>query len=128
MDESKILETLRGLLGTEAESHRDERVFLCPREKCPSLAKEKAKLSVNLRTERFHCWVCGFGGSDLSRLLEVKGPTPASREYRESRSLAHGRDILEELVDPVRDAGPVLPPLSLPGPFRTLTTPSDGVV
>lgn len=40
---------------------------------------DKAKLSVNIETERFNCWVCGWGGRNL-RPLMVRG-SPELREY-----------------------------------------------
>ena len=55
---------LRRSLGRESLIKNDEYVFFCPRH-----SHHKAKLCVNLKTDKFHCWVCGYKGNDISRLL-----------------------------------------------------------
>lgn len=69
MTKREKLTALRNKLGVEERRGRtDEYVFRCvPR--CPSVAKGKAKLCVNIGTDRFNCWVCGFKGSSLAQLM-----------------------------------------------------------
>jgi len=45
---------------------------------CTSVAQGKVRLWVNLDTDQFNCWHCGFNGGNLSRLM-VRG----SAEHRE---------------------------------------------
>lgn len=62
--EQKI-RALRTHLGREHISKGDELVFMCPRSTCESVRKGKPKLSINLNTEIFHCWVCDLKGKSL---------------------------------------------------------------
>ena len=81
----------------------DEYVFTCPR-----CQHRKPKLSVNLETDFFHCWVCGFKGQNLAPLL--KGEIKA--EYvTELRGTGADKKAPERKYDEVR----------LPAEFISLT-------
>lgn len=94
---------LRESLGPEQIRKGDEYVFFCPRCK-----HRKPKLSVNVETDAFHCWVDNFKGLNLAPLL--KGEIKA--EYvTELKGTGADRRPPEKKYDEVR----------LPTEFRTLT-------
>lgn len=59
---------------------RNELVFRCP--KC---FHHKPKLSVNIETDEFNCWVCHFRGKSLEHIFSLIGPDAVS-EYRSSKA------------------------------------------
>lgn len=102
MERGRKLQGLRESLGQELIRKGDEYVFLCPRCK-----HHKPKLSVNLDTDWFHCWVCGFKGQNLAPLL--RGQIKA--EYVTELKGTGADKRQERKYDEVR----------LPPEFRTLT-------
>lgn len=79
MHKDRKLQALRVSLGHEELRKGDEVVFFCLKPEC---SRRKPKLSVNLETDNFHCWVCGFSGKSLFPLL-AKGNDRA--EYARDR-------------------------------------------
>ncbi len=77
--EEKLRAVRKGLGQREKIVKSSEVVFICPRPKCNF---PEPKLSVNLDTDRFHCWVCDWGGKNLAPLMAFRGETKESREYR----------------------------------------------
>jgi hypothetical protein len=108
MTKTEKLQAIRRLLGHEERRKGDEVLYFCPR--CP-VRHHKAKLSISLDTDRFHCWICGWGGKSLQHLLAMNGATEDSRSYGQ----AQVNEPLSEPRQRVYDV-PVLPP-----EFRTLT-------
>ncbi len=80
-------------------------MFVCPRQTCDSRRKDKAKLSVNVLTDRFHCWVCGYGAQTLAPIM-VQG----SAEHREYV----GDDGTVAPVESPREVCSSLPPGFMP--------------
>lgn len=82
LDKNWKINALRRVLGAEVISKGDERVFMCP--KC---RHRKPKLSVNISTDRFHCWICEseFSGKNLLPILRFGGRSHSSdaRTYAE---------------------------------------------
>ena len=104
------LAALKRVLGFDCYEKGDEVVFFCP--KCKH---RKKKLSVNLRTDMFHCWVCGWKGKNIASILRL-GPKEHLNAYLGSLDGAGG--------DGVPDAGdPDYRVPVLPEDFRTLSTP-----
>lgn len=111
MQRERKLRALRQVLTDEQLLKGDEAVFYCP--KCQH---RKPKLSVNLVTDNFNCWVCGFAGKTLVPILRLKGETPDLQEYRKELDERWGK-------------GPTEPEKKydipiLPEEFRSLSTPS----
>lgn len=77
--EKKIRAIRRGLKQRESRQKGDELIFFCPRPKCKHY---KPKLSVNVETDHFHCWICDWGGKNLAPLMAFGGETDESRLYR----------------------------------------------
>lgn len=77
--EEKLRAVRKGLGRREQITKRSEVVFVCPRPKCNH---PDPKLSVNLESDWFHCWVCDWGGKNLAPLMSFRGETTESRQYR----------------------------------------------
>ena len=60
-----LLGSLQKLLGRYQEHKNDETVFYCP-----FCNHHKMKFVVNLRTQKWHCWVCNAKGRALFHLLK----------------------------------------------------------
>ncbi len=71
---SDKLDFLERLLGTSKYSQSTkEAEFTCCFEGCSSVSKGKKKLSVNLETDAFQCWVCEKRGRNLFFLIAHVG-------------------------------------------------------
>lgn len=116
MEKSKKLRAIRQTLGQESFLKGDEAVFICPKPTCISHLHKKPKLSVNLVTDRFHCWICSFGGKTLVPLFPKEAPERA--EYIESLESWNRKPPPTPKYDQ-----PVLP-----DEFKTLTKPWPGYV
>lgn len=116
MDKYRLLAGLRKTLGKETKVKGDEVVFWCPRPHGRRAGRTEGQLSVNLVTERFHCWSCDFGGKNLIPLL---GRSSERKEYQTELDARHGvtRKTLEKKYD-----HPVLP-----NEFRSLSRPAVSV-
>ena len=77
MQQARKVSAVERVLGDPEIRKGDELVFLCPR-----CEHRKPKLSVNTRTDRFHCWICHWAGKDLLPILKIKGETEDVRLYR----------------------------------------------
>jgi hypothetical protein len=67
-----------------------EAIFYCRNPQGCNGGHHKRKLSVNLETDQFHCWVCHWRGGSLIQLLRLKGDTDDSREYAAEREQLSG--------------------------------------
>lgn len=81
MQRERKLKALRRSLGKEEILKADEAVFKCPR---PGKHPNKPKLSVNLKTDRFHCWVCEWSGFNIIPILRLRGNSEDLAEYLDS--------------------------------------------
>lgn len=86
MNQQKQLNFLERFLG-KADIFSDEALFSCVNRACPSLAKGKKKLSVNLNTGVYKCWVCGWKGRSLRPLLK---PFASEEEIKSGHKLFKG--------------------------------------
>jgi len=114
LQREKKLRALRRVLGDEQIKKANEVVFFCPRKECIDYVTKfnAPKLSVNLETDCFHCWVCEYKGRTLVPLLRMKGNTPELQEYLDELDTSKGPHVVEEKQYDV----PVLPE-----EFRTLS-------
>mgnify|MGYP001173447123 FL=1 len=72
MKEQQLIEILEGVLGGATMTRDgDEALF-----HCPSCKHHKKKLSINLPTQKFQCWVCGFKGHKAYRILKKTNASP----------------------------------------------------
>ena len=68
MYSNELIILLEKVLGKSYQLKNGEHSFFCP--KC---SHHKRKLQINTETQRFHCWVCNFGGHKISQLLRKVG-------------------------------------------------------
>jgi hypothetical protein len=113
MDRSRKLAALVRALGSPSStsSMKVEVAFVCPK---PDCRKDRKKLAVNLVSDAFHCWICGFAGRSLVPLLR-HGRQEDLEEYVSSKEREPER---VEHHDPV-----VLPP-----EFEPLWKPGLGLI
>lgn len=109
---SKLKAVRRALGQTEEISKYDEVVFFCPKH-----GHKRPKLSVNLNTDKFHCWFCNWGGDNLIGILKLKGDTEDLKKYKEH---IQQHDI-KMVAEPKYDVP------SLPHEFRSLSDESGGL-
>lgn len=76
------LNAIRRIFHESGTPKGDEVIFFCP--KCKH---RKKKLSINLRTDKFHCWVCGFSGKNLVQILRLGGNTKELSVYLDELGL-----------------------------------------
>lgn len=63
-DKQKVIQILDSVLGIGLQLPSNERSF-----HCPFCHHHKKKLSVNLTTQKYQCWVCGAKGRSIPSLL-----------------------------------------------------------
>lgn len=112
MQKERKLQAIRQTLGHEQQRKGSEIVFFCP--KHPARAgRANGQLSVNVDTDIFNCWSCGFKGRNLVPLMQ-KGSVER-REYVAELEAAGPSRLVEARLERKYDQ-PVLPP-----EFRTLS-------
>jgi hypothetical protein len=73
--DSRKLQILKDILGVFYNSG-DECLFYCP--KCNH---HKKKLSINLKVDKFKCWVCEYAGNTIYRLVRRHGSYNQRKEW-----------------------------------------------
>jgi hypothetical protein len=63
-DKQKVIRILDNTLGVGTSLPSNERTF-----HCPFCHHHKKKLSINITTQKYQCWVCGVKGRSLASLL-----------------------------------------------------------
>tara|TARA_R110000764_G_scaffold4726_1_gene19238 strand:+ start:5080 stop:6003 length:924 start_codon:yes stop_codon:yes gene_type:complete len=80
MKEDLLKQLLESILGRSKSARGgEEAVFTCP-----SCNHHKKKLTVNLATQKFQCWVCGYKGHRAFKLLKAISATPKAYELLKS--------------------------------------------
>lgn len=71
MKEQKLLSLLKRVFKEQPklEKRGDEAIF-----HCPNCNHSKKKLYIQLSTQKFHCWVCGFKGRRISQIFRKIQP------------------------------------------------------
>ncbi len=76
MKEDLLRQLLESVLGKSKSARGgDEAVF-----SCPSCNHHKKKLTLNLATQKFQCWVCGYKGHRAFKLLKAVSASPKAYE------------------------------------------------
>jgi DNA primase len=81
MKEQQLLNFLERLFGEKSKLTRggDEAMF-----HCPSCNHRKQKLSINVKTQQFQCWVCEFRGNTCYNIVKKINPSPSYyQEYKD---------------------------------------------
>ncbi len=72
MKEDLLKQLLESVLGKSKSARGgEEAVFTCP-----SCNHHKKKLTLNLSTQKFQCWVCGYKGHRAFKLLKAVSASP----------------------------------------------------
>lgn len=100
MNKQEKLAAIRRVIGHEEFQKGSEAVFFCPRHR-----HHKAKLSINLDSDYFHCWICDWRGNNLKPILFLNGKTDDAARY--SSENQNSKQKPDEVIK-VFDA-PVLP-------------------
>ena len=74
MKEQQLIELLESVLGTSSLIRDGQEALF----NCPSCKHHKRKLSVNLPTQKFQCWVCGFKGHRSYKILKKLNSSPST--------------------------------------------------
>jgi len=112
MQRERKLALLRRALNDDGYVRGDEATFFCTSPAGCNGNHHKRKLAVNVETDVFHCWVCGWAGHSLLPLLRALGPTDLDViEY--TAEAQPDRSAVTKAYDKVR----------LPGEFRPLCVP-----
>jgi len=75
MYETEKLKVLNQILG-ESHTAGEENLFYCP-----SCNHHKRKLSLNLKKNAWHCWICEFRGNNITRLVKRYGSFLQRQEW-----------------------------------------------
>ena len=76
MKENLLKQLLESVLGRSKSARGgEEAVFTCP-----SCNHHKKKLTLNLSTQKFQCWVCGYKGHRAYKLLKQVSASPKAYE------------------------------------------------
>ena len=77
MKEDLLKQLLESILGRSKSARGgEEAVFTCP-----SCNHHKKKLTLNLSTQKFQCWVCGYKGHRAFKLLKLVSAPPKTYEF-----------------------------------------------
>ena len=77
MKEDLLKQLLESVLGKSKSARGgEEAVFTCP-----SCNHHKKKLTLNLSTQKFQCWVCGYKGHRAFKLLKAVSASPKAYEF-----------------------------------------------
>lgn len=85
MHKKEKLENLRRILGFEKFSKGNEVIFNCKNPHGCNGNHHRDKLSVNLETDEFHCWVCQWAGQNLKKIFRL-GDKGVYRRYSDTIS------------------------------------------
>jgi len=115
---SSKIKILKKVMGSCYHSS-DEVLFFCP--KCKH---HKKKLSVNLEKNKFQCWVCGFRGNNVRRLIRRFGSFTDQQEWAkfdDSVEIASFEEAFSMQQEPEEN---ILQKIDLPEEFKTLCSDS----
>jgi DNA primase len=120
MQRERKLAALRRALHDDGYVKGDEAFFFCTYSQGCNGLHHKRKLQVNLQTDLMHCWVCGFHGGSLLKILWRLGEQdPDYLAYKEEVEAKRGSRRSRPAKEYER--------VRLPAEFRTLSRPSDSL-
>ena len=76
MKEDLLRQLLESVLGKSKSARGGEEAVFS----CPSCNHHKKKLTLNLTTQKFQCWVCGYKGHRAFKLLKAVSASPKAYE------------------------------------------------
>ena len=109
MNESFVLEVLRASLGTHTRMDNTGNAQFY----CPSCRHRKPKLAVNVRSLKFHCWICEERGNNIANFLWKNGFKDEAKKLGRSKNQVNDIDNLfgdTTAVEPVKSPKVEMPP------------------
>lgn len=116
MHRERKLQALRRALKDHGYLKGNEATFNCQNPSGCKGEHHKRKLAVNVESDVFHCWVCGWSGRSLLPILKALGPADA--DYV---------DYAAEKEKPKDEVKKVYEKVRLPSEFRPLCCPSESL-
>lgn len=113
MSETKKLEILKEILGNYA-SVGNEKLFFCI--KC---GHHKKKLSINLEKNAFKCWICGWSGKSIHRIVKRFGNYVQQKTWNELSGIVEITDYEKIFLveDEIQEKEQIV---NLPDEFQSL--------
>lgn len=111
MQQDEKLTVLRKVLGREEFRKNDELIFFCKNPHGCNGKHHVAKLSVNVKTDSFNCWVCSWKGKSLSNILKLGDRNIFLRYLDQTKRGSTDTENTKGKFTPV----------TLPNSFRSLT-------
>ena len=116
MQRERKLAALRRALKQDGWVKGDEVIFRCVYKQGCNGQHHKDKLQVNIQSDIFHCWVCGWKGASLLPILRRLGDQdPDYQAYAAEHEQKPKTDLGGKVYETVR----------LPKEFKTLSRPSE---
>lgn len=116
---SQKVRILKAVLG-DFRKEGSEHLYHCP--KCNS---EKKKLSINIKKDVWKCWICGYSGGKLYRLVRKYGTNLNLEEWRKFSSEDIPDNFVEYFKTLFDEEEPEEIRVSLPEEFKSLTNLRD---
>ena len=114
-DKQQVITILDEVLGVGTSMKNDEQAHYCP-----FCHHHKKKLQINLKTQKWHCWVCDAKGKRINRLLK--------RLHVDSRKLKKLYEIYgDDYVVYSKDTEDEKVELRLPNEFQSLLKEPKGL-
>jgi len=111
----QLLTILEKVLGKSYQLKNGENAFYCP-----FCHHHKKKLQVNLKTQKWHCWVCNKGGYKIGILLrKINAPNHLIKEVLQ---------LLNDYISYETDQKETIHDVSLPKEYKPLYIKSDDVI
>lgn len=115
MQRERKIAALRRALGDEGQIHGNEASFYCTYAKGCAKKHHKRKLAINIESEFFHCWVCGWKGGSFMPIFRRLGENDRDYvDYVAEHESKHKHTDIAKLYEGVR----------LPTEFQTLSCAS----
>lgn len=100
MQREEKLRAVRAAIGKEAFKKNNEYVFSCQNPNGCAGKHHNAKLSVNIESESFNCWVCGWSGKSLFGILRVGNKDTLTKYTRYKKGNTHVEEEVSDYVIP----------------------------
>ena len=116
VSENEKINILNNVLGLSYRESQNQLLFHCP--KCDH---HKKKLSINIDKNVFKCWICGFSGRNLYRLIKTYGIYADKKNWSRLTQQVEIESFSEKLFGVVESSPDVL---HLPEEFLSLANKS----
>ena len=116
MSETKKIKILSDVLGNSYREGQSQLLF-----HCPVCDHHKKKLSINVERNLFKCWVCGYSGRNIFRIIKRHGTYSDKKEWARFTQQVEIENFSEKLFGSIPEQ---VETLSLPEEFISLANKS----